>query len=81
MLQASGFEVLERGGRMSVIEWPDDELAWRAISSLGPAVPALRTNDEALLRREVLEALESCRDQRGIYRARSDQQFVIARKP
>ena len=81
MLQASGFEVLERGARVAVIEFPDEALAWRAIKTLGPAVPALRTNDEAVLRREVLEALASCRDQRGVYRARSDQQFVIARKP
>ena len=50
MLTASGFSVLERGGRTSVIEWPDAEIAWRAISSLGPAVPALRTNDPSALR-------------------------------
>ncbi|HZP28573.1 MAG TPA: class I SAM-dependent methyltransferase [Acidimicrobiia bacterium] len=81
MLAASGFSVLERGARTSVIEWPDVALAWRAISSLGPAVPALRTNDRAVLEREVLEALEPCRDSRGVYRARSDQQFVVARKP
>src|SRR5262249_39626134 len=65
MLEASGFTVLERGGRVAVIEWPDAEIAWRAVSSLGPAVPALRTNDEWALRREVLDALESCRDARG----------------
>ena len=29
---------------------------------------------------EVLEALEPCRDRRGVYRTRSDQQFVVARK-
>jgi len=81
MLTASGFSVLERGSRTSVIEWPDTEIAWRAISSVGPAVPALRTNDPTALKREVLDALESCRDQRGIYRTRSDQQFVTARKP
>ena len=63
-----GFAVLERGRRTSVIEWPDAEIAWRAIASLGPAVPALRTDDPALLRREVLDALEPCRDPRGIYR-------------
>lgn len=80
MLTASGFVVLERGGRTSVIEWPDAEIAWRAISSVGPAVPALRSNDASLLKREVLEALESCRDPRGMYRTRSDQQFVVARK-
>jgi SAM-dependent methyltransferase len=81
MLTASGFSVLERGGRVSVVEWPDPEIAWRAISSVGPAVPALRTNDPAMLKREVLEALESCRDRHGVYRSKSDQQFVVARKP
>jgi len=81
MLTSSGFDVIERGGRVSFIEWPDDEIAWRAISSLGPAVPALRTNDMSLLRREVLDALAPLRDAGGIYRIRSDQQFVIARKP
>jgi hypothetical protein len=80
MLTEHGYSVLERGSRVSVIEWPDDEIAWRAISSLGPSVPAQRTNDLSLLKREVLEALESCRDERGVYRSRSDQQFVIARK-
>ena len=63
-----------------MVEWPDAEIAWRAVSSIGPAVPALRTNDPSVLRREVLDALEPCRDERGIYRTRSDQQFVIARK-
>jgi hypothetical protein len=80
MLTATGFEVIERGARTAVIEWPDAEIAWRALSSLGPAVPALRTNDPELLRREVLMALEECRDERGVYRSRSDHQFVIARR-
>ena len=81
MLTASGFAVLERGSRTSVIEWPDDEIAWRGVSSIGPAVPALRANDLSVLEREVLDALEPCRDQRGIYRMRNEQQFVLARKP
>jgi ubiquinone/menaquinone biosynthesis C-methylase UbiE len=81
MLEASGFSVLERGGRVSTIEWPDADTAWRAVSSVGPAVPALRSNDSAVLREAVLAALEPCRDQRGVYRTRSDHQFVVARKP
>jgi SAM-dependent methyltransferase len=81
MLEASGFEVVERGGRVSVIEWPDAEIAWRALSSVGPAVPALRNGDVAQIKAEVLDALESCRDDRGIYRFCNDHQFVIARKP
>ena len=81
MLGASGFEVVERGQRISTIEWPDAELAWRALSSIGPAVPALRHGDPGAVRRDVLTALEPCRDDRGIYRFRNDHRFVIARKP
>ena len=81
MLEASGFSVLERGSRVSTIEWPDEDIAWRAVSSVGPAVPALRSNDSAVLRDAVLAALEPCRDPRGGYRSRSDHQFVVATKP
>ncbi len=81
MLEGSGFSVLERGGRISTTEWPDADIAWRAVSSVGPAVPALRSSDPAALRNAVLAALEPCRDKRGVYRTRSDHQFVVARKP
>ena len=82
MLTASGFSVLERGGRTSVIEWPDAEIAWRAISSLGPAVPALRTNDPPMLEREVLDGTRAVpRLDAASTATRSDQQFVVARKP
>ncbi len=81
MLEAGGFDVIERGHRVSIIEWPDADIAWRAMASLGPAVPALRNGDVAEIKREVLAALESCLDDRGMYRFRNDHQFVIARKP
>jgi hypothetical protein len=79
-LEVSGFSVLERGGRVSTMEWPDADTAWRALSSVGPAVPALRANDSATLRDALLAALEPCRDPRGVYRTRSDHQFVVARR-
>jgi len=81
MLERSGFEVDESGARVSVIEFPDAEIAWRAISSVGPAVPALRTADVGAIKRDVLVALQSCRDTRGVYRIRSDHRFVVARRP
>jgi SAM-dependent methyltransferase len=81
MLARSGFELVERGRRTSVMEWPDAELAWRALSSLGPAVPALRTGDVTTIKREVLEVLENSRDGRGMYRTLSDHHFVVASKP
>lgn len=81
MLTDSGFDVQERGARVSVIEWADAELAWRAVSSIGPAVPALRHTDPSIVKAAVLEAIDHCRDERGAYRFRNDHHFVIARKP
>jgi hypothetical protein len=81
MLTGAGFDVLERAGRVSTIEWPDAALAWRALSSVGPAVPALSHTDPRIVEEAVLEAIAHCRDSRGAYRFRNDHQFVIARKP
>jgi len=47
MLTGAGFEVLERCRRVSTIEWPDAQLAWHALSSTGPAVPALHPTRES----------------------------------
>jgi len=80
MLTDAGFDVVEEGARVSVVEWPDADLAWRAVSSVGPAVPALEGDEADLARQEVMRAIDECRDERGIYRSRSDHRFVIARK-
>jgi SAM-dependent methyltransferase len=80
MLEAAGFVATERAARVSVVEWPDADVAWRAVSSIGPSVPALRGPDADVVRREIMDVLEAGRDERGIYRLRSDHQFVIARK-
>ncbi len=80
MLTASGFDVVERCGLVSTIEWPDPDTAWRAISSIGPAVPALAQAGAARLRPLVLDALDDCRDEFGMYHFRNDHQFVIAEK-
>jgi SAM-dependent methyltransferase len=80
MLTTAGFEVLEEGARVSVVEWPDADLAWRAVSSVGPAVPALAGDEADLVREEVMRAIDAWRDERGTYRSRSDHRFVIARK-
>jgi SAM-dependent methyltransferase len=81
MLRASGFSLVDSGGRTSVIEWPDATTAWRGLSSMGPAVPALRHGDVDALRRDVLAAIEPSRDVDGIYRFRNDHQYIVAVKP
>ena len=81
MLEAAGFAVTERGGRISTLEWPDEETAWRAMASVGPAVPALEHVGADVLRPQVLAAMAAIQDRHGIYRFRNDHQFVIAAKP
>ena len=81
MLTTAGFERIERDRRLSILEWPDADTAWRALRSVGPIVPALRHADEAVVRADVLAALEHCRTPHGSYRFRNLQEFVIARKP
>ncbi len=79
MLTDAGFQVLERGARVSEIEWADDDIAWRALTSGGPAMPALENSDHVLLRADLLAALAPSRNAQGMYRYRNDHQFVIAR--
>lgn len=81
MVEAAGLEVVERGARVSMIEWADADTAWRALSSVGPAVPALRHTDPVIVRAAVLDAIAHCRDQRGVYRFENDHHFLIARRP
>lgn len=81
MMSDAGFEVVASGARISTLEWPDADLAWRALSSVGPAVPALRHAGEEVIRREVMAAIEPCRDERGGYRFANDHRYVVARKP
>jgi hypothetical protein len=81
MLEATGFEVLERGCLVSPMESPDAEPAWRTLTGHGPAVPALRHGDPAAPRRDVLAAVDRCSDHRWVYRLRNDHQFVIAQRP
>ena len=81
MLEAAGFSDLHRDGRLATIEWPDEDTAWRALASAGPAAPALDAIGTERLRVEVLDALRDHRGRDGVFRLRNDHQFVIGRKP
>lgn len=80
MLEDAGFTVTERGTRVSVLEWPDADTAWRAISSVGPAVPALQNVGPEALRAPVMEVLDALVDGKGVYRFCNDQEYVIAER-
>ena len=45
MLANAGYQITAHGSCPAMLEWPDDDIAWRAIASTGPAVPALRAAD------------------------------------
>lgn len=77
MLTSAGFDVVERERRTSVLEWPDDDVAWRALRSVGPIVPALRNSDPEAVRRDALAAIDHCRTPRGTYRFENVQDVVI----
>lgn len=77
----AGLVPVERGSRISVLELADDDIAFRAMTSTGSASPAVANADPAQLRREVLAALEPCRDGAGGYRFVNDHQFVVAQRP
>jgi SAM-dependent methyltransferase len=81
MLASVGFETIERDGRISTLEWPDEDTAWRALASVGPAVPALEAVGPDVLRPQVVAAIDQLRDGNGIYRFCNDHQYVVARKP
>ncbi len=80
MLTNAGFVVVERGRRISTIEWPDPETTWRAMSSAGPVVPALEHAGEVVLKAAVLDAIDHCRDERGVYRFQNVHDFVVAQR-
>ena len=81
MMVDAGFDVVSSGSRISTIEWPDEEVAWRALASVGPAVPALQNGDVDAIRAEVMEAISKSRSDLGGYRFLNDHRYVVARKP
>jgi 2-polyprenyl-3-methyl-5-hydroxy-6-metoxy-1,4-benzoquinol methylase len=81
MLHRAGFEVAQRGRRVSVVEWPDEDVAWRALRSIGPTVPALMNSDSEAVKRDVIDSIAHCRTALGTYRFQNVHDFVIARKP
>ncbi len=81
MLGGAGFEVVERGRRPSTLEWPDEEIAWRALRSIGPIVPALDRSSTDAVRHDALAAIEHCRSPRGSYRFENVIDYIVARKP
>ena len=81
MIAEAGLELVGRGSTAAVLEWADEDVAWRALRSPGLAVPALDAVGEVELRRRVLEAIEPYRADDGSYSLTNELTHVIARRP
>jgi SAM-dependent methyltransferase len=79
MLEGAGFSEVERTAAPSILEFPDEEIAWRALRSPGLVVPALRDVGEAELRGRLMSAVEHLRAPDGSYRIVNELTCVTAR--
>jgi hypothetical protein len=62
LLAGAGFRVLDSGTVTSVSEFPDAEVAYRALASTGMMYPLIESGEEAALRTSCLEVLGAAED-------------------
>ncbi|MCY7286737.1 MAG: methyltransferase domain-containing protein [Cryobacterium sp.] len=59
LLADAGFRILDSGTVTSVSEFPDAEVAYRALASTGMMYPLTKSGDEAALRASCMEVLDA----------------------
>jgi SAM-dependent methyltransferase len=80
MLEAAGIEVLVREITTARFEWPDADIAWRALRSPGVVLPALEAVGEQILRERALQAVAPFRAPDGSYQLANGLVHVIGRR-
>jgi len=78
LLEQAGLRAEDNGEIASTFEWPDDETAWKAISSAGPTVMAVRYAGEEKVKQVVFDSLMPFRTNTGGYREENTFRYVIA---
>ena len=78
LLEQAGLRADDSGEIASTFAWPDDKTAWKAISSAGPTVMAVRYAGEEQVKRRVLDSLAPFRTSTGGYREENTYRYVIA---
>ena len=81
MFAAAGLAVERRGTTRARFEWPDDDIAWRALRSPGVAAPSLAAVGEDELRARVLDAIAPFRAGDGSYVLENELTHLIGRMP
>jgi 2-polyprenyl-3-methyl-5-hydroxy-6-metoxy-1,4-benzoquinol methylase len=78
LLKQAGLQADDSGGIVTTFAWPDDETAWKAISSAGPTVMAVRYAGEEKVKQVVLDSLQPFRTSNGGYQEENTYLYVIA---
>ncbi|GAC1473343.1 MAG: class I SAM-dependent methyltransferase [Ktedonobacteraceae bacterium] len=78
LLEQAGLIAGESGEIASTFAWPDDETAWKAISSAGPLVMAVRSVGEEKVKQTILDSLMPFKTSNGGYQEVNKFRYVIA---
>jgi SAM-dependent methyltransferase len=78
LLEQAGLRADDSGEIASTFAWPNDETAWKAISSAGPTVMAVRHAGEEKVKQVVLNSLLPFRTSSGGYREENTYRYMIA---
>lgn len=78
LMEQAGLTVCARGDVLCPFEYPDDEMAWKTISSSGPLVAAIRAAGEETIEQAVLTSLVPFEMPGGGYRQENLLHYVIA---
>ena len=80
LLAEAGFEVLDSGTVVSVSEFPDAEVAYRALASTGMIHPLTESGDEAALRESCMQILRAKQNPEAGIRMDAAFGWVLARR-
>jgi hypothetical protein len=78
LIEQAGLSVYVYGDVSCPFTYPDDETAWKTISSSGPLVAAIRTAGEETIKQAVLTSLVPFKTLEGSYRQENLMHYVIA---
>ena len=77
LMEQAGLTIDARGDISCPFEYPDDETAWKTISSSGPLVAAIRSAGEETIKQAVLTSLVPFKTPGGGYRQENLIHYVI----
>src|SRR5579884_2744505 len=78
LMEEAGLTVCAKGDVSCPYEYPDEEMAWKTISSAGPIVIAIRAAGEETIKQAVINSLAPFKRPEGGYRQENLMHYAIA---